>query len=51
MLAAVFAAIPALEMIGGGEHDAAQFIVVEVRGGGVRGGLFTNQCEDLRRVI
>ncbi len=41
----------ALQMIGGGEDDTPTFIVVEVRRVGGRSDLFTDQCEDLRRVI
>ena len=51
MPTAVLAAMAALQMIGGGEDDAALFIVIKVRGVGGRSDLFTDQCEDLHRVI
>ena len=51
MPTAVLAAMAALQMIGGGEDDSAQFIVVEVRRVGGCGDFLADQRENLRRVI
>ncbi len=51
MATGIVATSAAFEMVGGGEHDAAEFIVVEVRWVSGRDDFFTNQREDLRRVI
>ncbi len=51
MPTAVLTAMAALQMIRGGEDDAALIILVKIREVGGGGDLFTNQCKDLRRVI